>query len=405
MVTTALYVRCGAVRTMTDRDLEGPHVIEIREGRVTRVIPATQIGDLADGPQLDLSNFTVLPGLIDTHTHLELDVMAGDEAAQVQAPEAELALRAAHHGAINLRAGVTTVRLAGETNFLDIPLRRMFDAGVLPGPRIVTATRGLRPSNGHSVTSVVVDGVDAVTRATRENIIRGADLIKLFVTGGVATPGTDPVVACFSQEEIAAAVRVAHQAGKPVCAHAYGGPGVDACLEAGVDHIEHGIYMTPAQHARLAELGRWLVGTLSVFLTQPGPAEHPGWPEEARRKFLRAREATAQSIVEAKRAGVQLALGTDSIHGTVAEEAIFAAGLGLSNREALAAITCNAAEVCGLAGQVGVVAPGAWADLVAVDGDPLQDLRVLRSPALVMKGGAVVHATGPLLDATQHLEA
>ncbi len=394
-----LALLCGRVLTMTGREPEGPQVVEIVEGQIEVVRPLREVAPERLPAMLDLSRFTVLPGLIDAHSHLELDVMAGNEALQVQASDAALALRAAAHAAVNLRHGVTTMRLVGEKNFIDVPLRQMIDAGHLPGPRLVTATRGLRPSNGHSVTAVTVDGVEAVVRAVRENLFRGADLVKLFVTGGVATPTTDPVTPCFSREEIAAAVAVAHQAGKPVCAHAYGGAGVDFCLDAGVDHIEHGTYMRPDQFDRLAELGRWLVGTLGVFLTEPGPAENPSWPEPVRQKFLRAREATPRVIAEAKRAGVKLALGTDAIHGRVAEEAIYAAAAGLTNREALAAITCNAAELCGLTGRVGVIAPGAWADLIAVEGDPLRDLRALRSPALVMKGGEVVQATAPLAPA------
>lgn len=389
-MTTRTRVLCGALLTMTDREPDGPQMIEIEDGRITAVRPANGTAGEASDELVDLSRWTVLPGLIDAHTHLGLDLMAGNEVIQAALPEPETSLRAASHGAINLRRGVTTVRLVGEKNFIDLPLRRMIDSGALPGPRIVTATRGVRPSNGHGAIAAVADGVDAVTRVVRENIARGADHIKLFVTGGVATPGTDPVVACLSREEIAAAVAVAHRAGRTICVHAYGGQGVDDCLDVGVDHIEHGIYMEPRQFARIAELDRWLVGTLGVFLTEPGPAEDPSWPPDVREKFLRAREATAGSVARAKEAGVKMALGTDAIHGAVAEEAIFAAASGLTTREALAAITSNAAEVCGLSGKVGVIAPGAWADLIAVEGNPLADLHALRSVPFVMKGGAPV---------------
>ncbi len=387
-------VLCGRLLTMTDSEPDGAQIIEIAGGRVARVRPADGFAPDSDGALVDLSRWTVLPGLIDAHSHLGLDVMAGNEALQATAPDHVLALRSASRGAINLRRGITTMRLVGEKNFIDVPLRQMFEDGTLPGPRLVTATRGIRPSNGHGATAVVADGVEGVTRAVRENLRHGADHIKLFVTGGVATPGIDPVVPCFDREEIAAAVEVAHRAGKTVCAHAYGGQGVDDCLDAGVDHIEHGIYMAPRQFDRIAELGRWLVGTLGVFLTQPGPAEDPSWSPDVREKFLRAREATAGSVAEAKRAGVKLALGTDAIHGGIAEEAIFAASAGLSRREALAAITHNAAQACGLEGEAGIIVPGAAADLIAIDGDPRDDLRALRSVRHVMKGGKTVDAIG-----------
>jgi imidazolonepropionase-like amidohydrolase len=386
----ATTILCGALLTMTDQEPDGPQIIEVEANQVQRVRPARDVDLSVVNDLVDLSRYTVLPGLIDAHTHLEINVMKGNEALQVATSDAALALAAASNGASNLRRGVTTVRLVSEKNFIDLPLRRAFDSGELPGPRIVTATRGLRPSNGHSVTAVTADGVEQVTRIVRENILHGADLIKLFVTGGVATPGTDPVVSCFHKEEIAAAVAVAHLAGRPVCAHAYGGSGVDFCLDAGVDHIEHGIYMEPQQYDRIAELDRWLVGTLGVFLTEPGPAENPSWPAEVREKFLRAREATATTLAQVKRSGVKYALGTDAIHGGVCEEGIFAASAGLSNRASLEAITCNAARLCGLAGRAGVVAPGAWADLIAVEGNPLNDLRALRSVGWIMKDGQVV---------------
>ncbi len=391
---TTVRVLCSKLLTMKDPEPDGPQIVEIEQGRITGIRPGRGMMTDEEANTIDLSRWTVLPGLIDSHNHLGLDVMAGNEAFQAAAPDYVLALRAASHGAVNLGRGITTVRLVGEKNFVDVPLRQMFDQGTLPGPRIVTATRGIRPSNGHGATAVVADSVEAVMRVTRENLRQGADHIKLFVTGGVATPGTDPVVACFDRAEIAAAVAVAHRAGKTVCAHAYWGQGVDDCLDVGVDHIEHGIYMDPQQFDRIAELDRWLVGTLGVFLTEPGPAEDPSWPPDVREKFLRAREATAASVSQAKQSGVKLVLGTDAIHGGLAEEAIFAAAAGLSRLEALSAITRNAAEVCDLAGEVGVAAPGAWADLIAVEGDPRDDLRALRSVRRVMKAGETIHAIG-----------
>lgn len=383
-------IRCGQVLTMSGENLNGPHVIEVLDTKVLGIYPASEFAEDAPAQFLDWSHQTVLPGLIDAHTHLGLDVMAGNEAVQAQASDTAMVLRAASHGARNLSHGVTTVRLVGERNFLDVPLREMFNGSALPGPRVVTATRGIRTSNGHGALAAVADGPSEMTKVARENIRHGADLIKLFVTGGVATRGTDPEVSCFSREEIAAVVAVAHRAGRPVCAHAYGGPGVDYCLDEGVDHIEHGIYMSAEQYSRIADLDRWLVGTIGVFLTEPGPAEDPSWPTETREKFLRAREASALSIAKAKAAGVKLALGTDAIHGGVAEEAIFAAGLGLTNREALSAITSRAAELCALASSIGSIQAGMTADLIAVNGNPLEDLRTLRSVVAVMKDGQIV---------------
>jgi imidazolonepropionase-like amidohydrolase len=374
-----------------DPEAPEPQVIEVSGHEVIGIRRASGV-DLDDGiPSIDLSHYTIIPGMIDCHSHLKHNPLYGNPAEQTQTGDGAIALNMAANAAKNLKAGVTGLRLMGEVRFLDVIARRMFDSGALPGPRLTIATRGIRPSHGHSAVAVPADGPDAVRRVVRENIGQGADHIKLYVTGGVATPGTDPVVSAFDYEEIKAAVDVAHQAGRPVAVHAYGGSGVDDCLDAGVDHIEHGIWTTDRQMDKIAELDRWLVGTYGVFLTKPGSAENPAWPPSIREMFLRARSATEESIARSKRYGPKLALGTDAIHGTIANEAIFAAAGGYTAREALAAITCSAADLCGWSGKAGVVAPGAWADLVAVDGDPLNDLTALTRVRWVMKDGDVVY--------------
>lgn len=384
-------VLCGQLLTMGEagREPEGPQLVEIDEGRRIAAIRAVrESGDVDREGLIDLSRYTVLPGLIDGHSHLEMiDILAGNEAQQTAAPDHTLALRAAANGLFNLRHGITTMRLAGTKNYLDVPLKALFDRGDLLGPRLVIAGRGLTSSHSENVNSVTADGIDGVTQAVRANIARNVDFIKVFASSVVGVPRVDPTAPLYSAAELSAIVEIAHEFGRPVAAHAYGGTAIDRCLDLGVDHIEHGILMKPEQFDRVAELGRWLVGTLGVFLTEPGFVERDSLPAEIRSRFQWAREATARSVGEAKRAGVKLALGTDAIHGAIAQEAMFAASNGLTNREALAAITRNAAELCGLAGQVGAVIPGAWADLIAVDGNPLDDLRHLREVRFVMKGG------------------
>jgi imidazolonepropionase-like amidohydrolase len=310
----------------------------------------------------------------------------------VQTSDSVLALRAASRGIVNLRAGVTTLRLTSEKNFTDIAVREMFVQGTFPGPRLLTACRGLKPTGGHGVTAVIADGPDEVRRALRENFLRGADHAKLFLTGGVATAGSDPLRSLYTQEEVNAAVEIAHNIGKPIGAHAYGGPGVDYCIAAGMDAIEHGVYVTDEQFARMAEVGCYLVATLGIFLMQPGPAENPSWPADVREKFLRAREAAAESVVRAKKNGVKVALGTDAIHGGAADEIIFAGASGLSNRDAIAGATTVAASLLRRENELGTVRDGAFADLIAVRGDPVKDLRALKQVEFVMASGLPVAA-------------
>jgi imidazolonepropionase-like amidohydrolase len=382
------HILCGALVTMSGESPGGPQLIAVDDGTVSGIRPAPA-GQLPDDC-VDLSRYTVLPGLIDAHTHLDFDVLAGREPEQAAVTDHVLALRMAEKGAVNLRNGVTTVRLLGTRNFIDLDIRRAFDTGALPGPRIVTATRGLMSSRGSHVNTVAVDGADAIRAAIRQNVARGADVIKVFNSGEVGS-GLDPCVSWFIRPELDTFVHEAHRCGLPITAHAYGGSSVDDCLDAGVDHIEHGLFMTAAQYGRSADQGTWVVPTLGVFVTDPGLAEHPWRTERIRMRLLQAREASWKSVALLKRAGVRFALTTDAIHGKVAEEAIYGSQAGLSNREALAAITTQAAELCNLKGKAGVVAADAWADLIAVEGDPLTDLTVLRDVRWVMKDGKVVY--------------
>jgi imidazolonepropionase-like amidohydrolase len=241
------------------------------------------------------------------------------------------------------------------------------------------------------INSLNADGIDEMAHAVRLNLSKDVDFIKLFATGPTGPDSYGRGLPFFSLEEIRTAVHIAHTFGKPVAAHAYGGLAIDYCVQAGVDHIEHGTLMSAAQYDQLAEAGTWLIGTVSVFLAEPGLAELPFMTPAQRERLLWAREEQRKGVLEVVRSGVKFALGTDGIHGPgLAREAQLATGAGLSNRAALEAITVNAAELCGLAPVAGVVKPGARADLIAVDGDPLNDLATLEQVSFVMKDGQQV---------------
>lgn len=343
---------------------------------------------------IELGGLTLLPGLIDAHSHLSLDVLAGNEAEQVKAPETELVLRAARHATKDLESGVTTMRVLSEPRLIDVAYRPFFNQGELPAPFVQISTSAIAASNGHGVTSVRADGADEVRKQTRVNVKAGADWIKLYVTGGVATPGTDPRTSFYSREEIRAAAEEANRAGRPVAAHAYGGEGVDDAIDAGVASIEHGLYLTDAQFEKMAAKGVFLGATLGVFLHQPGPAEDPRWPSEIRDKFLEARRAAVESLSRARRAGVRVVFGTDAGHGMLAEEALYAARADMSPREILNALTSDAAALMRLEKDRGTLAPGMRADVIAVAGNPLEDVKALRNVRFVMKAGRVYRPAG-----------
>lgn len=380
-------VLCGRLLTM-DAPLEGPQVIEIEGDKIKGIRPATP-ADRGASDTLDLSHLTVLPGLIDAHTHLDFDVLAGNEAAQANVDDATLLLRMVTNAAINLRHGVTAVRLLGSRDFLDITLRRAIDAGQFPGPRIVTATRGIMSSMSFSANNPSLDGKDALRAAIRENIRRGADLIKLFHSGHLGG-GEDACAPHFAFDELCAAVEESHRHGRTVTVHAYGGKSVDECIEAGVDCIEHGFLMAPDQYTRAAAKGIQIVPTLGVMTAEPGLAELPHWSDELRAKMLWGRQMSWDSVALLRDSGAMFALATDAVQGGVADEAGYGVRGGLSIDAALRSVTVWAAEISGLAGKAGVVAPGAWADLIAVEGDPLADITKLKNPRIVLKGGCVV---------------
>lgn len=380
-------ILCGKLLTMTSAPAEGPQLIELDGDKIVRVRPLGD--DKAGEGDLDLLRYTVLPGLIDAHTHLCFDVLAGNEPQQAAVSDSELLLRMVNRAAVNLKHGVTGVRLVGSRNFSDVALRKDIESGALPGPRIVTATRGINSSLTPFPNNPTVDGSEMMRRVIRENIHRGADLIKIFHSGSVGS-GADSCAPIFSYAELCAAVDEAHRYGRTITAHAYGRLSVDECIEAGIDCIEHGFFMSPEQYARAAEKGIWIVPTLGVMTTEPGIPDMPHWSDFIRGRLMEARDATWKSIGLLKASGVKFALATDAIHGGVAKEAIMGGQGGLTNLEALTSITSAAADVSGWQGKAGVVVPGAWADILAVEGDPLEDLAALENVRAVVKGGRVV---------------
>ncbi|GBC86330.1 Imidazolonepropionase [bacterium HR12] len=338
----------------------------------------------------------VTPGLIDAHVHLCFDGTA-DFAAEAREMESVAAatVKAVRNAAITLRHGVTTVRDLGGRGDAAIWVARAVESGRLPGPRILAAGRALTVTGGHGHNVGLgreVDGPDDVRRAVREEIRAGATVIKLMATGGVLTPGITADVAAFTPEELRAAVDEAHAWGRTVAAHAIGPTGIVRAVEAGVDSIEHGSMLT-AEGARLmAERGTYHVPTLSALVGMVDHADEiPAYAAEKATALVdRAREAFRRSI----RAGVRIACGTDAgtpfnPHGSAPLEVVRMVEWGLPEVAALRAATSVAAELLRLP-EVGVVAPGAFADLCAYEADPLEDVRAILAPVLVLKGGEPV---------------
>jgi imidazolonepropionase-like amidohydrolase len=374
----------------------------IEDGKIVSAGPATETKAPADAVRIELPNATVLPGLIDAHTHLTYEPRFGYEELGVSVVRS--ALTGAKNARVTLEAGFTTVRNVGAEGYSDVALRDAINAGDVPGPRMLVSGPALGITGGHCDNNLlpfdyhatgdgVADGIAAVQHKVRENIKYGSDLIKICATGGVLSKGDDPQASQYTLEEMKAIVADAHRLGRKVAAHAHGAQGILWASEAGVDSIEHGSYIDDAGIAEMKKNGTYLVPTLYLgdwFLEN---AERNHVPEFLLGKAKTVMPIARKNIAHAFASGVKVAFGTDAAvypHGLNAHEFAVMVKLGLTPLQAIQAATMNAADLLGWQGKVGSLEPGAWADIVAVDGDPLKDVTTLERVKFVMKGGDVV---------------
>jgi imidazolonepropionase-like amidohydrolase len=374
----------------------------IEDGRIVSAGPSAETKTPADALRIELPNATVLPGLIDAHTHLTYEPQFGYEELGVSVLRS--ALTGAKNARVTLQAGFTTVRNVGAEGYSDVALRDAINAGDVPGPRMLVSGPALGITGGHCDNNLlpyeyhatgdgVADGIAAVQHKVRENIKYGSDLIKICATGGVLSKGDDPQASQYTLEEMKAIVADAHRLGRKVAAHAHGAQGILWASEAGVDSIEHGSYIDDAGIAEMKKNGTYLVPTLYLgdwFLEN---AERNHVPDFLLGKAKTVMPIARKNIAHAFASGVKVAFGTDAAvypHGLNAHEFAVMVRLGLTPLQAIQAATVNAADLLGWQGKVGSLEPGAWADIVAVDGDPLKDVTTLERVKFVMKGGEVV---------------
>lgn len=348
-----------------------------------------------DEPVISLSEHTVLPGLVDAHVHFSLSGQATVEDV-VGMSDAELALVEAKNARTTLEAGVTSVRAMGARD-LDVTLKRAIDRGDLPGPRTVANCRSITITGGHGHhLGREVDGPTECRKAVREQVKKGAGFIKFMATGGVTTPGTDPETLAFTHEELEAIIDEAHRRGVHVATHAHGAAGIKAAAAAGVDTVEHGTFMDAEAIDLLLTNDVTLVPTLSAPYRIARNTEQA--TEESTQKTGDVYERHIESFKRAYEAGVEIAGGTDAgtpfnYHGTNSTEISFMVEHGMRGKEAIEAMTVSAAEVVGL--DVGVLEPGRFADLLVVEGNPVDEVSLLREPTAVLKGGEVVSGSLP----------
>ncbi len=306
--------------------------------------------------------------------------------------------------ALTLEAGFTTVRNVGADGYSDVALRDAINAGDVPGPRMLVSgpplgitgghcDNNMLPSEYHAVGDGVADGIPAVQHKVRETIKYGADLIKICATGGVLSMGDSAQASQYTLEEMKAIVADAHRLGRKVAAHAHGAQGILWASEAGVDSIEHGSYIDDAGIAEMKKNGTYLVPTLYLgdwFLENADSLHVPPFILAKAKEVM---PAARKNLAHAFASGVKVAFGTDAAvypHGLNAHEFAVMVKLGLSPLQSIQAATINAADLLGWSGKAGAIEPGKWADIIAVDSDPLQDVTTLEHVKFVMKGGDVV---------------
>jgi imidazolonepropionase-like amidohydrolase len=410
---------CLAVQTFAQTPqrvaLHAAHVLDVKSGKMLadqtlviengRIIssgPSAGASIPAEAARIDLPNATVLPGLIDAYTHLTMDPKFGYETLALSVPRQTLT--GAKNARLTLLAGFTTVRNVGANGFSDVALRDAINAGDVPGPRMLVSGPALGITGGHCDENMlayefhatgdgVADGIAAVQHKVRDNIKYGADVIKVCATGGVLSLGDNPQHSQYTLEEMKAIVADAHRLGRKVAAHAHGAEGIRWAAEAGVDSIEHGSYIDDAAIAVMKEHGTYLVPTLYLGDWMINNAGLTRLPPPLLIKAQEVIPAARKNIAHAFASGVKVAFGTDAAvypHGLNAHEFAVMVKLGLTPLQAIQASTINAADLLGWSGKVGTLEPGAWADVIAVDGGPLKDVITLERVKFVMKGGEVI---------------
>ncbi len=400
-----VYLRAGHLLDVRSGKLLTDQVIVVRGERIERVAAANEQPIPAGATVVDLSRATVLPGLIDAHTHI---LLTGEDNGRYeeqllkeswQYRTIEAVVNARH----DLEAGFTSMRdLETEgAMYSDVDVRNAINGGLIPGPRLEVATRAISTTGGYPLEGYspevfvpsgvqIVDGPDEARKAVREQMKYGADLIKIYGTHKFHfTPdGKMFSQPTFTLEEVRAMTNEAHREGVKVACHAYGGEGLHNCIEGGVDSIEHGLDLDDAAVRDMAAKGVWLVPTLYVYEGDTRKADEAASGGKVSRASLHE-----PSFRKALAGGVKIAFGTDAgsfPHGTQAVEFEYMTRFGMSPIAAIQAATIRAAELMSWADQVGSIEAGKFADIIAVESSPLDDIRQLEHVRFVMKGGAVV---------------
>jgi imidazolonepropionase-like amidohydrolase len=396
-------IRAGHLVDVAAGKVLAKQLIVIRGDRIVSVGNAEAV-QIPDGATIiDLSTSTVLPGLIDTHTHLTSDpTLPPYHGFGLSNPR--IALKAAANARATLLAGVTTVRDVGAKAFTDVALRDAINDGDVPGPHMLVSGPALGITGGHCDENLlapefdyqsdgVANGVEGVREGVRRNVKYGADVIKYCGTGGVFSKGDTPGGQQYTAAEVAALIDEAHMHGRRVAVHAHGAAGIKVAIRAGVDTVEHASLIDDEGLQLAKKSGTYL--SMDIYNTDYTQTEGPkrGELEEFLRKDREIGEIQRENFRKAVKLGIKLTMGTDAgvyRHGDNAKQLAVMVRYGMTPMQALQAATINGADALGLKGKTGVIAPEHTADIIAVARDPLADVKALESVEFVMKSGQIV---------------
>ena len=393
-------LRAGRVIDVhTGKEAAGETIV-ISGERITAIAPTSSTPMQAGDREVDLTGYTLLPGLIDVHTHLTMETNF-DPYFELSMTPGKEAIIGVENAKTTLEAGFTSVRNVGANGFTDVALRDEINEGHIAGPHMQASGPALGITGGHMDENLlpqqyhvqgegVADGIPEVQHKVRENIKYGADLIKIGASGGVLSKGDDPKASQYTLEEMQAIVADAHRLGRKVAAHAHGAQAILWASQAGVDSIEHGSYIDDASIAMMKKNGTYLVPTSYLYdwVTQYGSL-----PALYHQKMIDTIAVARTNHKRAIAAGVKVALGTDAAvypHGLNARELeVYVTAYGMSPLQSLQTATLNAADLMGWTAKTGSLDAGKWADVIAVKGDPLQDIKLLQHVPFVMKAGVI----------------
>ena len=398
-------IRAGHLLDVHSGKLLDAQTIVVSGDRIDAIAATSSTQATPGDTVVDLGSLTVLPGLIDVHTHITMDTNF-DPYHELTSTDAKEAINGVVNARTTLMAGFTSIRNVGAGGYTDVDLRDAVDAGQVPGPHMQVSGPALGITGGHCDDNLlpiryhvtgegVADGIAAVQQKVRQNIKYGVDVIKICATGGVLSKGDNLQASQYTLEEMKAIAADAHRLGLKVAAHAHGAQGILWASEAGIDSIEHGSFIDAAGIAELKKNGTYLVPTLYL---EDWMMENGHLPPFYQQKMKDAIAVAKPNIRRAYEAGVKIALGTDAAvypHGLNAHEVeVYVRDLGMTPLAAIQSATLNAADLMGWTDRTGSLDAGKWADVIAVDGNPLADVKLLQNVKFVMKAGVVYRGGG-----------